>query len=51
MKDKTSHDMVICWNEFVKLLKIENDESQKDSQKGSDHTHKLFLDPSYFQTS
>ncbi len=35
MKDKTSHNIIVCWNDFVKVLKIENHKSQKDSQKGS----------------
>jgi len=37
MEEKIMHDIVIHWNEFVKLLKIEKDELQKDSQIGSDH--------------
>jgi hypothetical protein len=37
MKDKTSHDIIVKWNEFIKLLKIEQDKSQKESQKGSNH--------------
>ncbi len=37
MKEKTSHDVVIKWNEFIKLLKIEYDESQKEFQRGSGH--------------
>jgi hypothetical protein len=41
MKGKTLHNMVIRWNEFIELLRIEKDELQKDYQKGSDHTHKL----------
>jgi hypothetical protein len=42
MKDKTSHNIVVCWNEFIKLLKIKKDESQKDFQKGSNHTFTNF---------
>jgi len=37
MKDKTSHDVIIKWNEFIELLKIEQDKSQKESQRGSNH--------------
>jgi hypothetical protein len=42
MKDKTSHEVVVKWNEFIELLKIEHDELQKDSQRGSDHTFTNF---------
>lgn len=38
MKDKRSHNVVVKWNEFVELLKIEQDESQKEFQRGSNHT-------------
>jgi len=38
MKNKTLHDIIIKWNEFVELLKIELDESQKEFQRGSNHT-------------
>jgi hypothetical protein len=31
------HDIAICWNEFIKLLKIEKDELQKGFQRGFKH--------------
>jgi hypothetical protein len=37
MKDKTSHDIVVKWNECIKLLKIEPDKLQKEFQRGSNH--------------
>ncbi len=37
MKDKTLHDIIVKWNEFIELLKIEQDESQKESQRGLNH--------------
>ncbi len=37
-KEKTSHNIIIKWNEFIKLLKIEQDELQKEYQRGSNHT-------------
>jgi hypothetical protein len=37
MKDKTLHAIIVKWNEFVELLKIELDESQKEFQRGSYH--------------
>jgi hypothetical protein len=42
MGDKTSHDIIVKWNELIKLLKIEKDESQKDFQKGSNHAFTNF---------
>lgn len=33
MKDKTLHNVIIKWNEFIECLKIEQDELQKKSQK------------------
>jgi hypothetical protein len=33
MEEKITHDIIIHWNEFIKLLKIEKDELQKDSQR------------------
>jgi hypothetical protein len=38
MKDNISHNVIIKLNEFVELLKIEQDELQKEFQRGSNHT-------------
>jgi L-fucose isomerase-like protein len=42
MKDKTSHDVVVKWNEFIELLKIVQDKSPKGVSKGfKPCTHEL----------
>jgi hypothetical protein len=33
MKDKPSHDIVVKWNELVKLLKIEKDKLEVNRRK------------------
>jgi hypothetical protein len=38
MEEKTTHDIAICWNEFIELLKIEEDELHKDFQRDFNHT-------------
>jgi hypothetical protein len=42
MKDKTSHNMVVRWSEFIELFKIERNESQK-TLKGALTTHSQTL--------
>jgi hypothetical protein len=37
MEEKTTHDIAICWNVFIKLFKMEKDELQKDFQRGFNH--------------
>jgi len=34
MKDETLYDIVIKWNEFIELLKIEHDKLQNGVSKG-----------------
>ncbi len=38
MKDKTLHDIIVEWNVFVHLFKIELDELQQEFQRDSEHT-------------
>jgi hypothetical protein len=37
IEEKIMHNIAIRWNEFIKLLKIEEDELQKDFQRGFNH--------------
>jgi hypothetical protein len=49
IEEKTSPNIVVHWNEFIELFKIEKNESQNHSQRGFNHTLTNFEGSSGFR--